>query len=92
MIRIDEIDEEELGLIHSRVAASLILAGIKPGSPETIVTRPLPLAGAGVASSSPKQDAPASITRRTDSPKATFRRNRMVAESSVFSGQRKSTP
>ena len=34
MIRIDEIDEEELGLIHSRVAASLILAGIKPGSPE----------------------------------------------------------
>ena len=35
MIRIDEIDEEELGLIHSRVAVSLILAGIKPGSPSS---------------------------------------------------------
>lgn len=34
MSRINEIDAEELGLIHQRVAASLITAGMTPGSAE----------------------------------------------------------
>src|SRR5215831_3451952 len=45
-----------------------------------MVTRPLPLARAGVESSPPEQDAPTSNGRRTEAPKPTLRRIRMASE------------
>ena len=45
--------------------------------------RVLSLTPLGMELSSPKQDAPPSITRRIETPKATFRCGRMIAESSA---------